>query len=265
MAIGQGQCMYNHFDISFTRIISLLFIIQIICMTFISCIDKTYSENITVNEIAYKSETYTEKVFKRTVTGQDILKSMVWWGSEYHPISTTEYTTENYYKYKVETLLVINEDEFSYRELDIPSHDSSRIEILDCPPILQAVDVSALTTPIDFDTEPLDFIAAMNMSPTIVGKEDLNIHVTKYETTGIKKMGFLMREGNKSINMVNIKLIWTDNEYETVTKERQIPYTIVKQQTITKSQKVPFWEFIKDVTSIDTTRKQEGQNTKKTR
>jgi hypothetical protein len=43
-----------------------------------------------------------------------------------------------------------------------------------------------------------------------------------------------------------VKIAWCDNvtEKKTVTKERQVPYQVEKQRTVTQTKKVPFWETI---------------------
>jgi hypothetical protein len=230
-----------------------------------SCVSKEMPVTETYYETEYRTESYTTTEdavinIKEGVT--DLVPTKQWWENWFIDIDNyritpyrgilTKYTTK-YYGY----------------DLRQNQHSKSQIKITCQPPVAIYGSLAI------FDLSDTGQVSSYAMGQGEWGEEEqenifgtlrswcapenlLNTcvignktgYVGYFDSENIEQfaivLSYMSLAAYASIEPPSVQLIWADQtiEKKTVTKERQVPYQVERQRTVTQTKKVPFWEVI---------------------
>jgi len=243
--------------------LGLLFVVVISLVFTISCVSKEVPVSETYYETAYRTETYatTEDIVTFQKCGEDFINPKVeWCAPDLHP-SIAYFGCQIPYHTSNHIIITLNDS--SYLNYSTTAYD---IEEQIGPPPARAVvgfgnwEYESGSEDFPWSHELKDWLAVAN-SKLASAKKLGSWSSTIWSTTMRPKKNTLNQleldfNGAKDLAIVSfmvelqpvqeVKIAWCDNvtEKKTVTKERQVPYQVEKQRTVTQTKKVPFWETI---------------------
>jgi hypothetical protein len=251
-----GGAEMKKLSLLFVAVISIVFIVS--CVTKEVPVTETYYE--TEYKTEYRTETYTET--------EDVVVSTS--EGKTYPTLVSEWQTGMYFKAEGSGTGMTY---YSGYEIDGNEHAQSEVKIRISSMAKGYIGVYNLTGVGQIPPQPE---LRGSRAPTASGEasllpveqewfDNLNAIVTDpqrvlslepmgngqeeiaFDAKGIEEFAILANSWNKNC-ISSVKLVWPEDivEKRIVTKERQVPYQVPvqveKQRTVTKTEKVPFWE-----------------------
>jgi hypothetical protein len=243
---------------SFVIIISLVFTVS--CVSKEVQVTETYYE--TEYKTEYKTETYTETedVVVSTSEGQTFLMPVSQWQAGiYLKAAGSGIGMTYYYGYEIDGNEHTRSEVVIKESSAVPGYigvwDLAGVGQIPAIPLHGGPrELSASGSGVTQYPDEQEWFGNLNAiltdSKRVLKFQPLDTNAgseISFDAEGIKEFAILVNSLNKNA-LQSVKLVWSEDviEKRTMTKERQVPYQVPvqveKQRTVTKTEKVPFWE-----------------------